>query len=70
MNFSILFAFLLSFLTTNAYYIDFPPYHRGYNQIRRSGVSDYAKRSIFDDFDDVSLMRSIDRIQRPRFGRK
>ncbi|XGW23049.1 hypothetical protein V3C99_005357 [Haemonchus contortus] len=77
MNFTALLSFLLSLLVVNAFNIDYPQYG-GYGAIRRAVERDYAKmlpmknrRSPLEGFEDISsMMRSIDEIQKPRFGRK
>ncbi|ETN70001.1 hypothetical protein RB195_005352 [Necator americanus] len=77
MNFTTLLALLLSLLAVGAFNVDFPQYYGGYGQIRRDGEEQYAKRAMpmkfrrsplegFEEFS--SMMRSIDGIQKPRFG--
>ncbi|KAL6729561.1 hypothetical protein Aduo_000605 [Ancylostoma duodenale] len=75
MNFTTLFAFLLSLLTVGAFSVDMPQYYVGYGQLRRGGEGEYVKRmapmkyrrSPLEGFEELSsMMRSIDGIQKPR----
>ncbi|VDL73446.1 unnamed protein product [Nippostrongylus brasiliensis] len=71
MNFTSILSFLLSLVVVGAFNFDYPQYFGGYGAIRRSMLPSKNRRSALEGFDDISsMMRSIDGIQKPRFGRK